>query len=68
MAHKIRKSLYVEKMPTKLVRLEFTDIMFLEHLMEHLVVNGSCLLDGYERDICMNISHSLRNGYKKRGY
>lgn len=68
MAHKICKPLYVEKMPTKLVRLEFTDIMFLEHLMYLLVVNGSCFLDDYERDTCMNISNSLQNGYKKRGY
>lgn len=68
MAHKICKPLYVEKMSTKLVRLEFTDIMFLEHLMYHLVVNGTCFLDDYERDICMNIFHSFQNGYKKRAY
>lgn len=68
MAHKIRKPLYVEKMPTKLVRLEFTDIMFLERLMSHLVVTGMTFLDDYDRDICLNIFNSLRNGYKKRGY
>lgn len=68
MAHKIIKPLYVEKMPTKLVRLEFTDIMFLVDLMKHLVVNGTCFLDFYQRDICMNIFHSLCNGYKKRAY